>query len=67
MNTNRVDNPKWSTSAFGTSADTTPMELSARWLAMHSVAERVHGFAASRFMTTLALAALLLAAIAFLY
>lgn len=80
MTTQPVDIPNWSTSAFGTSAETTPMELSAlgdhlnlcqsphaRWLAMHSVAERVHGFAASRFMTTLALAALLLAAIAFLY
>ncbi len=80
MKTHSVDIPNWSTSAYGTSADTSPMDLSAlgdhlslcqsphaRWLAMHSMAERVHGFAASRFVTTLALAALLLSAIAFLY
>ena len=39
----------------------------ARWAALQGVAQRVHGFAASRFMTTLALAALLLVGIALLY
>jgi hypothetical protein len=80
MNAHLANRPNWSTSAHGTSADTSPMELSAlgdhldlcrhshaRWVAVQGVAQRVHGFAASRFMTTLALAAVLLVGLALLY
>jgi hypothetical protein len=65
--------PPWSTASFGDAADTSPMELSAlgehldsckrsdgRWLALRFVVERMNGFVAARFVTTLAVAALLI-------
>ncbi len=73
MNRDTTVNPCWSTASFGESADTSPMELSAlgehldvckgtrgRLFAMHCVAETVHGFVAARFVTTLAVVALLI-------
>jgi hypothetical protein len=64
----------WSTSSFGTAADTSPMELSVlaehldvckgsrgRLFLVQSVAETVTGFVSARFVTTLAAFALLIA------
>ena len=66
--------PRWSTSCFGHSTDTTPMDLNAlgdhvsrcraagsRFSGLQCVAQAVHGMVASRFVTTLALAAALIA------
>lgn len=63
--------PPWSTTSFGDAADTSPMELSVlgehldscrrshgRWFALQCLAERMNGFIAARFVTTLAAAAL---------
>ena len=71
MNTPVTIAPCWSTSSFGDTADTSPMELSAlgehldhcrgsrgRLFALRSVAETMHGFVTARFVTTLAAAAL---------
>jgi hypothetical protein len=68
MNTKIVFRPCWSTASFGASAATSPLELSAlgahltscqgshsRFFAMQSVAQALHGFVATRFVTTLAL------------
>lgn len=65
--------PNWSTSTFSTSADTSPMELSAlgehlghcqgvngRLFALHCVADTMNGFLAARLVTTLVVAALLI-------
>lgn len=65
----------WSTSSFGTAADTSPMELSVlaehldickdsrgRLFLVQSVAETINGFLSARFVTTLAAFALLIAA-----
>lgn len=65
----------WSTSSYGGAADTSPMELSAledhlghckaaygRLFALHCAAERLNSFMASRFVTTLVLAGLLIGA-----
>lgn len=73
MNAYPPKTPNWTTSAFGTSSETSPMELSAlgdhldicrspnaRLLMLHNVAQRAHGFAVSRLMTTLAVTVLLL-------
>jgi hypothetical protein len=67
--------PPWSTASFGDAADTSPMELSVlgehlhsckrshgRWFTLQCLAERMNGFIAARFVTTLAVAALLLGA-----
>lgn len=67
--------PSWSTSAFGDATTSQPMELAAlgehlslcqganrRWSTLRHVGDRVHGFAASRFVTTLAVAAILIGA-----
>jgi hypothetical protein len=75
MNTHAMSVPCWSTSSFGAAADTTPTELlalgehlnlcqasHARVVALHCMAEAMHGFIAGRFVTTLALAALLIGA-----
>jgi|JI10StandDraft_1071094.scaffolds.fasta_scaffold568944_2 hypothetical protein len=61
---------RWSTAAFGDSTDTAPGELCAldqhlqqcqgghrRWRALGRGAEGLHGFVAPRFITTLALLA----------
>ena len=68
--------PNWSTSAFGDATASQPRELAAleehlslcqgantRWSVLRHVGEAMHGFAASRFVTTLAVAALLIGAI----
>jgi len=65
--------PPWSTASFGDAADTSPMELfvlgehldsckqsHGRWFTLQCLAERMSGFIAARFVTTLAVAALLL-------
>ncbi len=65
--------PNWSTSTFSNCADTTPMELSAlgehlghcqgahgRLITLHCVAETLNGFLASRLVTTLVVATLLI-------
>jgi hypothetical protein len=75
MNTPAMALPSWSTSSFGASADATPTELSAlgehlnlcqathrRLVALHCMAEAMHGFIAGRFVTTLAVAVLLIGA-----
>ena len=73
MNTPSIEVPLWSTSSYGDTADTSPMELSAlgdhldrcqaltgRLFNARCVAETMHGFVASRFVTTLAVATLLM-------
>lgn len=75
MNTNIIAPRPWSTSSFGDPADASPMELSSlgahldlckgshgRLLALHCVAETMHGFVAARFVTTLVVLALLIGA-----
>jgi hypothetical protein len=71
MGTSAGPMPNWSTASFGAPADTSPMELSAlgshlsvcrplgaRLCALRCGAEAMHGFVASRFVTTLLLTAL---------
>lgn len=66
--------PYWSTTSYGHSADTTPMDLSAlgdhvsrcradssRFSSLQCAAQALHGMVASRFVTTLALTAALIA------
>lgn len=65
--------PSWSTSSFGSATDTSPVELAAlsehlsvcqgrhaRLSTLRYVAETLHGFAAARFVTTLALVTLVI-------
>lgn len=65
--------PFWSTASFGEPADTSPMELSAlgehldsckgshgRLFAMRCAAEKMNGFIAARFVTTLVVATFLI-------
>ena len=72
---NTASIPFWSTASFGEAADTSPMELSAlgehlghcngcrgRMFNLRRMGETVHGFVASRFVTTLVVATLLLGA-----
>ncbi len=73
MNTQVITNPFWSTSSFGESVDTSPMELSAlgehldlckesrgRLFGLRCAAETLNAFVATRFVTTLAAVALLI-------
>jgi len=73
MNNDLFAHPSWSTASFGDTADTSPMELSAlgehlgtcqgsrgRLFALHCVAEAMHGFVATRLVTTLMAVALLI-------
>lgn len=73
MNTPSIAAPLWSTSSFGDTADTSPIELSAlgehldrcravkgRLFSARCVAEGMHGFVASRLVTTLVVAAVLI-------
>ena len=73
MNTEAITHPLWSTSSFGASVDTSPMELSAlgehldlckesrgRWFGLQCLAETANAFVAARFVTTLAAVALLI-------
>ncbi|MEO7128333.1 MAG: hypothetical protein ABI040_05630 [Rhodoferax sp.] len=65
--------PRWSTSSFGVTADTSPMELSAlehhldlcrgergRLFVVHCAVEVMHRALAPRFVTTLVVAALVI-------
>lgn len=67
------DSPRWSTAALSAAAGASPIELSVlgkhlhactrahgRWFALQCGVEQVSGFVASRIVTTLALAALLM-------
>jgi hypothetical protein len=72
----RVDaTPSWSTAAFGDAADTSPMELSelgdhldrcrgsrGRMFGVRCAADAMHGFVASRIVTTLVAVTLILGA-----
>ena len=73
MHTPLIAAPRWSTASFGDATDTSPMELSAlgehldrchaskgRLLDARCAAEAMHGFVASRFVTTLVVASLLI-------
>lgn len=75
MNTKALVGPCWSTASFGDNTDTSPLELTelgehmqtcngskGRLFGLHSAAHAVQGFVASRFVTTLVLTALLIAA-----
>lgn len=66
--------PQWSTTCHGDSTDTTPMDLSAlgdhvsrcraassRFGGLQCAAQAVHGMVSSRFVTTLALTAAIIA------
>ena len=68
--------PRWSTSSFGDATASQPMELAAlgehlsvckganrRWSTLRHLGDSMHGFAASRLITTLAVAALLIGGI----
>ncbi len=65
--------PSWSTAAFGSDADTSPVELAAlgehlhhcrgsrvKLFTLRCLAESMNGFFGSRFVTTLALAAVVI-------
>jgi hypothetical protein len=67
--------PRWSTAAYGDPADTSPGELSAlgehlnlcrgsqgRWFGLHCAAERMNGIVAPRFITTLLVVTMMIAA-----
>ena len=75
MKTITIANSSWSTSSYGGAPDTTPMELTAledhyghcrqshgRFFLARCIAERMNGFMVSRFVTTLAVAGLLIGA-----
>ncbi len=79
MNTPSITPPLWSTASYGDTADTSPVELSAlgdhldackplkgRWFAARCMAEAMHGFVASRLVTTLVVAALLIGVSSFI-
>ena len=72
MNNRHIHSLRWSTSSFGNDADTSSMELSAlgehlnqcngsrgRLIALQCTAQKMEGFVAARFVTTLVVAALL--------
>ena len=73
MSTKATTVPRWSTSSFGVTTDTSPMELSAlehhldlcrgargRLFAVHCAVELLHRALAPRFVTTLVVAALVI-------
>ncbi len=75
MQDQAIANRFWSTASFGEAADTSPMELAAlgdhlhacigergRWFTLHCLAETLGGFMASRVVTTVTLAAILVVA-----
>ena len=79
MNTQAIATPCWSTASFGSSADTSSMELFAlgehldlckgcrgRLFALRCVAEAVDRFVAARVVTTLTLLALAMGAVSLL-
>lgn len=72
--------PRWSTASFGDAADTSPMELSVlgdhmarcshapgRLFSWQCTAEAIHCAVASRFVTTLTLATLVVAAVSLIW
>jgi hypothetical protein len=74
-----IATPAWSTASFSDTTDTSPMELSAlgdhlnlcqvahrRLFSLHCAAETMHGFVATRFVTTLVVIALLLTGVGLL-
>ncbi len=76
MHTSSIAAPRWSTSSFGNAADTSPTELTAlgehldrchaqrgRLFDARCIAESMHGFVASRLVTTLVVATLLIGVI----
>lgn len=78
MRTPSISTPSWSTAAYGDRAETSPQELSAlgehldlcrvshgNLAVLHHAAQSMHGFGASRFVTTLLVITLLIG-IAFL-
>ena len=75
MTTSSIPSSPWTTASFGGAPDTTPMELSAlgehlghcrdphgRWFAARCALEGMNGFVSSRFVTTLVVAVVLIAA-----
>ncbi len=75
MKTHAIANASWTTSSFGGTADTSPMELSAlgehlnhckglqgKLFALQCFAERMNGFVSARFVTTLVVVTLLIGA-----
>ena len=78
MNAHPAAPPRWTTASIPGATDTSPMELSAlgahvsrcngcrgRWFALRCAADAVHGFVAPRFVTTLFIAAAVIALTAF--
>ena len=76
MTTLTRSTPSWSTASFGHAADTSPQELSAlgdhlhhcqgqrgRLFTLHCLVETTHGAIAARFVTTLAVIAVVFAVI----
>jgi hypothetical protein len=72
--------PRWNTSSFGHTADTSPAELSqlgahlracrgisGRWFSLRCGGEAVHRFLAARIVTTLCVVALLVAGVVLLF
>ncbi len=78
MKSNWIDAPRWSTASFGdVDVDTSPVELSAlgdhmalcktmsgSFFSAQCMAQAVHGFVASRMVTSVLVAAVLMGAIA---
>lgn len=77
MKNSTISSARWTTASLGCTADTSPMELLALgdhlndcrktqggWFAARCVADGVHHFMASRFVTTLFVATVLMGAIA---
>lgn len=76
MKTNTLaSHSSWTTSSFGGTTDTSPMELSAlgdhldhckglqgRWFALRCAVETMNGFVSARIVTTLVVVALLIGA-----
>ncbi len=75
MKAHAIANPSWTTSSFGGTVDTSPMELLAlgehldsckglqgRLFALQCAAERMNGFVSARFVTTLVVVTLLFGA-----
>ena len=71
-----IAGPCWTTASFGDSTDTTPADLSTlgdhvsrcraasnRFGGLHCFVQALHGMAASRFVTTLTLVALVIGAV----
>ena len=77
MKSSTISSSPWTTSSFGGTADTSPMELSALgdhmddcrktqggWFLLRCFADGLHQFMASRFVTTLFVATVLMGAAA---